>query len=152
MEQQINELMTLLKEMQASNTSIIKALEENTGAPKEVSSWKPSFHSKVGKLQASIKDLHTKIEQILLIQEKPNPSCKVFDVEHINLTKPAAAHLGTFSSEAASGQHGHISALFHGGLDMGWLPPLCRPGSQVRKLPTNSLLCLSPLLDPWLIP
>ncbi|RLN09494.1 uncharacterized protein C2845_PM11G18390 [Panicum miliaceum] len=69
----------------------------------------------------------------MLHQQDRDPAYKVFDNEHIDLTKPGAAHLAHTSPEAASGPHGHGDATSHRGSGYGVVTTLQPPPVTALK-------------------
>ncbi|CAO2152912.1 unnamed protein product [Urochloa humidicola] len=130
MEKMVAELADLVKKMREESdretiNSLKKALEENTTAMKEVVGWRSEVDSKVDNLHLSIKKLGVKVEQMSQRQEEmENPAYKVFHTEHLDFTKPAAAHLAASSPQAASGQFCHAEDEHHRGFGQGVVTPL----------------------------
>ncbi|CAN6278322.1 unnamed protein product [Urochloa humidicola] len=156
MEKTVADLADLVKKMREDRiseresdreaiTSLKKALEDNTAVMKDVVGWRSEVDSKMDNLQLSVKKLSTKVDQIALHQEEAeNPAYKVFQTEHLDLTKPAAAHLAASLYRRLQGNVATTMLINTGDLAKGWLPPLCRPRSKVRNHTLNSHLCLLP--------
>ncbi|KAG2555626.1 hypothetical protein PVAP13_8NG039801 [Panicum virgatum] len=100
--------------------SLRRALEANTEAVKDFVSWKPQVDAKVDDLKNHLQGLRDQVDRLCLkTEEFVNPAYKHFDEEHIDLTKPAAAHLVGTSPETASGPDGHRDARDHRGIGRG---------------------------------
>jgi len=127
MEQNLADLTAVLKDMQKDRVedrktfdSIRRALEANTEAVMDFTSWKPQVDTKVDDLKTHLESLRDQVDRLCLkTEEFINPSYKCFDEEHLDLTKPAAAHLVAPSTEAASGPDGHRDAHDHRGTGRG---------------------------------
>lgn len=99
MEQTVKDLAHLVNKMQdnqaadretdrETSNSLKQAPEANTAVVKNVANWR----SKVEDLQECVKDLKIKVELIADCQEEVvNPAYKVFQNEHLDLTKPVLA-------------------------------------------------------------
>ena len=108
------------------------SLDANTEAVKELVGWKPGVDSRVDALRGSVEDLRVKVDQIAQRQEeKVNSAYKVFQDEEFDCTKPAVTHGTAPPTGVASGPNGHGDDLIHWELAKGWLPPLCRPRSEM---------------------
>ncbi|WVZ87398.1 hypothetical protein U9M48_034038 [Paspalum notatum var. saurae] len=131
MDRTVADLAALVQDMQAQQkkqtADILTALEANTAALKDYAIWKPTIDSKLDELHTGVTDLQRQIH--LLQENKVNKDAahRVFDVEHLDLTKPAVAHLTASSSEAASGPLSHGESSHHRGSGFGvgstLLPP-----------------------------
>ncbi|CAO2186967.1 unnamed protein product [Urochloa humidicola] len=156
MEKTVADLADLVKKMREDRlvyreadreaiNSLKKALEDNTTVMKDVVGWRTVVDSKMDDLQLSVKKLNNKVEEIALHQEEAdNPAYKVFDREHLDLSKPAAAHLAASSSQAASGQFCHRVDDYYRGTGQGVVTTLVptpvkgeKPYSEFTPLPMS---------------
>lgn len=69
MEQNVADMMAILKELQSDRTasrqafeSMQKSIEANTVAMKELAIWKPQVDTRVGELQAGLSEIRGKID------------------------------------------------------------------------------------------
>ncbi|WVZ74581.1 LOW QUALITY PROTEIN: hypothetical protein U9M48_022746 [Paspalum notatum var. saurae] len=141
MEKTVADLATLVHNMQVQqakqNADVQQALEANTNALKEFNLWRPKVETKVEELQGSVADLKVKMDKIYDRQEElTNSAYKVFDVEHLDFTKPASAHLDAPFSEPASGHIGHGSSLHNRGSGFGVVTTLTP--TPIIGAPSNS--------------
>jgi hypothetical protein len=79
MEQGIAELSKLLQAMQSQNESIKTALEENTAAVRDLSSWRPHIEADVGDLRVEMSQLSAQVKEMAAIQGDYYAARKVFD-------------------------------------------------------------------------
>jgi hypothetical protein len=95
MESQLRELMNMLKELQAQNSSIQRTLNDNLAVIQDVGVWRPKIDAKVDELQQSVTDLQQKVD---LLASQPS-AARIFHGETFDLTKSATPHQPVASSE-----------------------------------------------------
>ncbi|WVZ74595.1 hypothetical protein U9M48_022759 [Paspalum notatum var. saurae] len=98
MENSMAEMLEMMRSMQIQNDSIKSALDENTAAVRDLSTWRPQIDATVVEIKGSLTDLRGKV---VAFRESIDPACKVFDTETIDFPVPIAAQLAMPSSEAA---------------------------------------------------
>uniref|UniRef100_A0A0A9CP06 Uncharacterized protein n=1 Tax=Arundo donax TaxID=35708 RepID=A0A0A9CP06_ARUDO len=77
MEQQVVEIVKTLAAMQISNSTLIKSMEENTQAVRDLSGWKPEMMKTVDEIQGEMGKLQQKVS---LISRNPILMVKPSDI------------------------------------------------------------------------
>jgi TolA-binding protein len=80
MEQSIVELSKLLQAMQSQNESIKSALEANTTAVRDLSSWRPHIEADVGDLRVELRNLSTQVKELTTMQSEISEARKMFEL------------------------------------------------------------------------
>jgi hypothetical protein len=111
-ENQIKDIAKTLLEIKAMLAGPTASFADLTG-------WKTEVDHKVNDLHTSVDALHVKVDQITIRTQDLDPAYKVFDTEHIDLTKSSTAHLVQSPSGAASGHFGHGDEMNHRGFGCG---------------------------------
>jgi hypothetical protein len=91
-------------------------LKDNLAKLHDVGVWRPHIDAKVDNLHKSVTNLQLKVDYLILQPPAIDRAAQVFDIELIDLTKPATAHLAASLSEAASGPLGHGEQHSHRGI------------------------------------
>lgn len=119
MEQNVADMMAMLKEMQSDRVagrqaieSMQKSLEANTVAMRDLALWKPQVDARVGDLQAGFHEIRGKVDQLF---SKLDRVSEPHSPETVDPTKPATADLVAPFTKAASGASGHGSPFEHRG-------------------------------------
>lgn len=80
MEQSIADLSKLLQAMQSQNESIKSALEANTAAVRDLSSWRPHIEADVGDLRVELSNLSTQVKELTTMQSEIAEARKLFEL------------------------------------------------------------------------
>ncbi|WVZ96857.1 hypothetical protein U9M48_042440 [Paspalum notatum var. saurae] len=88
MEQNMADLVSLIKDMQVQNQEMKKVLADNTSVLKDYVAWKPNIDTKVDALQSGMKDLQGKVDLLVeRFEEAADRAPKVLDDEDVDLKK-----------------------------------------------------------------
>uniref|UniRef100_A0A0A9HSB5 Uncharacterized protein n=1 Tax=Arundo donax TaxID=35708 RepID=A0A0A9HSB5_ARUDO len=78
MEQQVVEIMKSLATIQSTNTTLIKSMEENVQAVRDLTSRKPEMTEMVDEIRSEMGRLR---QEVSLIQHNPIPTVMPFDIQ-----------------------------------------------------------------------
>lgn len=81
MEKSVGDLTALLQAMQLQNESIKQALDANTAAVRDLSSWKPQIETEVLNLRQDVGSLSDKLDELMAIKDQHHTAPKVFNRE-----------------------------------------------------------------------
>lgn len=155
MEKSVGDLTALLQAMQLQNESIKQALDANTAAVRDLSSWKPQIETEVLNLRQDVGSLSDKLDELMAIKDQHHTAPKVFNREPLEPGFSPSTSLWLSLNQATHGHSDHHHAPFHQSDGLGVVTTLTPPPVTVTSKISPQEAFRTPLvhpIDPYLSP